>query len=802
MQKALLLLLLPFTIALQSQAQQYTITGILKNNTGKPVATATISLLKASDSSWMRSEYTDDSGSFTFKTIAAGDYLLDVSAVGYKPTKQKLSLEADINSLEITVQKNATTLNEVTITDKKPFIEQGLGKTIINLSSSITAAGSNMLDLLRKSPGVTVDMNGNITMQGKQGVLVLIDNKETYLSGQQLADYLRSLSGSEVAQLELITQPSARYDAEGNAGIINIKTKKNKKQGWNGVAEASYHQGVYPGTINSINIERTKNKLHLNASYRFLHMTGFQSMNGWRNIKDETTGSHLYHFDEQGSYTETFEDHNLKFGADYKLSDKTTIDGSITGIYHTNSEYDFLSSGIIDVNGNNSYNNAATQRGFLRHNVLANAGYRHDFNKNHNIAILADYLTRNEDNYDDGTNNNYDAQKQPVPGGDVFKDQHTRVIDAYTIRADYTGQLKNNIKIEAGVKSSYVTIHDDVYFKTLQNNVFVPDTSRTNLFRYNENLNAAYVTLNKSFGKKWETQVGLRCENNTTTGDQSTNKQTFDNNNTSIFPTFFAAYTLNNKNRFEFNYGRRIGRPAYTWLNPFARYYSQYNYEMGNPSLQPEYSNNVELKHTYNNQLTTTCSYSHTEGLTSDAYYVVGNTTYKIIQNVAASDELGIGITYNAPIRKWWSLSASGSCYYVTFFGDLNDHNLYATGFRSHFNINNQFSFQKGWSAEAGYFCAARNIERFMTYEEPRQWLSLGFAKKLFHDTTVVRLSVDDPFNAYVYSPVTNWYNVESRTENKWDNQHINLNVTYTFGTNTNKRNNHDAPEEAGRMGM
>lgn len=800
MQKTVLLILL-LGITATAHAQ-FNITGKLKDNSGKPVTVATISLLNASDSSWVRSEYTGDSGSFTFKGIAAGQYMIDIYAAGYKTIKQQLTITGNITNLDILVQKNSTTLNEVTVTDKKQFIEQGLGKTIINVASSITAAGNSVLDLLRKSPGITVDMNGNITMQGKQGILVLIDNKETYLTGQQLADYLRSLSGSEVAQLELITQPSARYDAEGNAGIINIKLKKNKKQGWNGVASASYKQGVYPGTINSISLEHTKNKLHLSASYRFLHMTGFQKEHSWRNIKDEQTGLVTDHFTEDAWLTETFEDHSLKFGAEYKPSDKTTFDASINGIYHTNSEYDHLTTNLTDVNNIYTLNDAVTNRGFLRHNIIANCGYHHDFNKDHNIAIVADYLKRDENNFDDAVNSQYNAQLQPIPGGDVFKDLRLGIIDAYTLRADYTGQLKNKIKVEAGVKSSYVTIRDNADFSVLQNNVYIPDTIRTNDFNYYENINAAYITASRNFGKKWETQLGLRCENTSTTGRQAIGNTSFHNNNTAVFPTFFAAYTANDKNRFELNYGRRISRPAYTWLNPFIRYYSQYNYEVGNPSLQPEYANNIELKHTYNNKFTTTCSYSHTNGLTSDAYYVTGNAIYKLVQNVAESNEMGIGITYNTTIRKWWSLSASASCNHVTFFGDINGRSLYASGFRSYFNMNNQFSFIKGWAAEANLFCAGHNIERFMTYEEPLQWLSLGFSKKLFRDTTVIKLSIDDPFNAYVYTPVLDSYNLSSRTERTWDNQHLTLNVTYSFGNNNYKQNKHNATEEQGRMGM
>jgi iron complex outermembrane receptor protein len=802
MQKTVLLLAFICILSCSASAQQYSIAGTLKDNTGKPIATATISLLKASDSSWIRSEFTGDSGSYAFKSMAAGEYLFDVAAIGYKQQKQKVSLTADINNLEITIQKTTTTLNEVTVTDKKPFIEQGLGKTIINVATSVTAAGSNVLDLLRKSPGITIDMNGNITMQGKQGVLVLIDNKETYLTGQQLADYLRTLSGSEVAQLELITQPSARYDAQGNAGIINIKTKKNKKQGWNGVANASYHQGIYPGTINSISIEHTKGKLHLNASYSFLHMTGFEKTQGWRNIKDEHTGNVLDHFNENARLTETFEDNNLKFGAEYKVSDKTTIDASITGIYHTNTEYDRVTSGITDANNVYTFNDAITNRGFLRRNVLASCGYRHDFNKDNNISVTADYLNRDEHDHDDAVNTNYDAQMHLLPGTDIFRTLQPSLITAYTIRADYSGQLKNNIKIEAGAKSSYVTVHDNTDFSLLQNNVYVPDTTRTNYFTYSENINALYITANKKFGTHWETQAGLRCENNITTGNEATQHQSLNNNKTALFPTFFAAYTLNSKNRFEFNIGRRINRPAYTWLNPSVRYLSPYNYESGNPALQPEYSNNIELKHTYNNHLTTTCSYGHASGLTSDTYHIIGNAYYKMIENLASGDEASLSITYNAPIYKWWSVAVSGFYSYNVFKGALDGRDFNISGTDCHLHINNQFSFEKGWTAEATYFYAGQNIERFMTYEEPRQWLSLGFAKKLFHDTTVIRVAIEDPFNSYVYTPVTNWYNLDSRLENRWDNRQVNLNITYSFGTNTNKHKNHDAPEEAGRMGM
>ena len=266
-----LLSLVLLCTSLIAVAQQHTITGKITESAGKAVVSATVSLLKATDSSWVASDLTNEQGAFSFKGVEDQSYLIHVSAIGYKPLLQTLIKKTNI---VLNLTRSETELDEVVIKTNAPTVQTSLGKMILNFEKAIVSDGSDVLELLRRSPGVTVDGQGNISMNGK-AILITINDRQVYLSGEDLVNYLKSLSAKEVAQIELMHQPSAKYDAAGNSGIINIKTKKNKEEGWNASVTGGYGQGVYFNTHDRANFNYKKEKLSLYANVGYLHATGF-----------------------------------------------------------------------------------------------------------------------------------------------------------------------------------------------------------------------------------------------------------------------------------------------------------------------------------------------------------------------------------------------------------------------------------------------------------------------------------------------------------------------------------------------
>lgn len=509
-------------------AQEVSFKGNVTDDKGKVVVTATISLLK-SDSSWLQSDITDDNGDFTFKKIAVGKYIVAVNATGYKALMQAVEVKEKMDVVKFSIAAN-TTLQEVVITDKLPKIEKGLGKMTINFQQG-AGQGESVLDLLRKSPGVNVN-NGDISLKGSSA-LVLVDDKETYMSGKDLEDYLKSLPAGQIAALELITQPSAKYDAEGGS-IINIKTKKIRKRGINGNLSTSYEQGKYANTHNNANLTYRRDKLTVYTNAGYMAATSCLDRNDERKVIDESMGIVKTQTKQSDFMKETFSDANLKLGTDYSLSDKVTIGGSVKGVYHPNKEGDDAQTILKEENGNTTYNNTEIGQGLIRKNVVCNAYAKYKPAKEQEISVDVDYLYRNQQGYQVVNSSNYDANIQPLQGQNL-RDHKSSIIEVPVAKIDYSASLPKNWKIEAGIKCGSADLDKDEYFEAENNGTWAYDSTRSNHFLYTETISAAYASVNKPFGKKWNTQLGLRAENTISKGNQVTQSKEFDREYTSVF---------------------------------------------------------------------------------------------------------------------------------------------------------------------------------------------------------------------------------------------------------------------------
>lgn len=780
--------------ALCAHAQQ-TISGIVKDHVGS-VSSVTISLLQAADSSWVQSELSDEQGSFSFKDVKDGRYLLDARLLGYERYMQPVD---QWQGIEVVLTRSSAQLKEVVVKSKSPVIQTEMGKTTVNFEQANISAGSSVLELLRKAPGVTVDGNGNVSMAGK-GVLITIDDKQTYMSGEDLVNYLKALPAEQVAQLDLMAQPSAKYDAEGNSGIINIRMRKSRKAGVSGNVALSGTLGEYPSTHNTANITYRKDKLTVQANTGYLLGNGFLRHRQQRSFKDVNTNTITGTLHQKSFQQETFEDYSLRLAADYMANEKLTVGGSIQGIYHPNNQLDRSEATITDyTTGDVTYNRSDNDRGFLRYNTNTTSYARYVPAKDQ--TITGELIYRSSDQQDGQLlqSRNYNKYMMPQPDGLILRSAYPLTMDVYVANVDYNGKVDKDIKLEAGVKSVYLD-NDIGSINHIQNNgAWVYDSTRSNNYLYNENINAAYITASKNLSEKWQAQLGVRVENTNIHGLQQATGAEFDRSFTSCFPTAFVSCKVNDKNTLEMNAGRRIDRPSYRDLNPFVFYLSQYNSNGGNPDLLPSYRYRVELTHNYDNKLITAISGARAYNLINGAtlYDAVTKAVHFTQQNNANKWVATFSISYNQEIVPWWTFMTSYNWYYNDY-EDYNGNSIAHSNGHS-FSLGNQFSY-KNWSIDTFYAFNSGDLQSSIERNGPSHWMNASVGKKIWKDTATIKVSADDPFAIYQYTTTQDLQGVKMNGNGRFATQGFSLGFTYNIGKKMDNIREQSNSEDARRM--
>lgn len=782
-------------ITVKAQEPKATITGKITWN-GTNIAAATVSLLKASDSALVKIAVSNQAGIYTFEQIPFGNYFIKAEAIGYETNVTNLLIVTkkitQVN--DIVLQPQTQNLSDVVVTTRRPLVETKLDKTVINVDASPTNTGLSALEVLEKSPGVTVDNDGKISLKGKAGIIVLIDGKPTYLNAQELANYLKNIPATQLDQIEIMTQPSAKYDASGNSGVINIKTKKTKTAGFNANLTLTPIFGKYFKTSNSINANWRKGKINLFGNYGF---------SLWRNFNKQNFNTQLYEskdlpanrYVNQHIYS-TFSSpsHNFKFGGDYFASSKTTLGFVINGYFETETDKNHSVSNFYDsLQRFVQYNLAEGKDNGKWNNMSFNANFQHKLDTSGSeITADADYVfyKTQYNPYLENYLTNADSTPSEAP---YFQRGHLPSnINIYTLKADYTHPFKKNAGIEAGFKISYVKTDNNAQYSLYNQSIqkWQNDTMRSNYFIYKENINAAYVNLKKQY-KKWSFQAGLRAEQTVSKGNQITRNISFDKNYLQWFPTGYVGYKLSDKHNFSVSYGRRIERPSYNDLNPFQYQADRYTYEQGNPNLQPQYSHNIELSYNYKNQLTLTTSYTAynnlmnpiviNKKLPNDSNYTLFQTT----ENIASSNNLGFSVSYNKQITKWWTLNLFGNVYRNEFKGIAGTEYVHRNLASFNTNMSSQFSFQKGWSAEVSGWMSTKQLFGSSLIVKPFGFFSIGGGKKILKEKGNLKVNIRDPFALMSFRGTVLSAKGITEIHNTWDNRRFIVTFTYRFGKGT-----------------
>ncbi|MBW8684846.1 outer membrane beta-barrel family protein [Chitinophaga rhizophila] len=779
-----------------TQAQQIEsarITGRVSQAGEKPVEFATITLLKAKDSSLVKGAIADINGQYEFEQVKQGKYLIAAAYVGMtkaysKPFDVKGSAPVTVEGL--TLSADSKNLKEINVTAKKPFIEQRADKMVVNVENSIVGAGGTAMEVLEKSPGIAIDKDDNISLKGKSGVVIMIDGKLTNMSSQDVAQLLKSMPSSNIEQIELITNPSAKYDAAGNSGIINIKLKKNRMVGTNGSASIFGAYGLTPKYGASLNLNHRNDKVNIFGSYNYNHRENQQMLGLYRS---GTTAGKPTVFDQENERKRRSDYHGAKVGLDYSINKRNTIGVMVDAGFRTSDEPANSLTKIGDGTRVDSTLRTITTFDGNWKRFAYNVNYKAILDTTgKELNIDVDYARNSEDRGNNIFSTIWDASGKNYMRGDTSRNSQPNSIDIKTIKADYVHPMRNQAKLEAGFKLSFVKTDNDAKFDSLRNGNWEYDRNRSNHFIYKENVNAAYVNFQKQF-KKVNVQLGLRAEQSNVEGNSITMNQLTDTSYFNLFPSVFVSYDASKAHQLGFSYSRRLQRPDYEDLNPFQIYLDRYTLISGNPYLKPSYANSIELTHTFKHFLTTSVGYTHTKDritqiVEADKDVVSGDTLnirYKYL-NVSESDVFNLNVSFPVQITKWWNsftyLSAYHSKYSTVI--DNNSVNISAGGFMG--RTQQTFTLPKDLSAEVSVFYLSPQIADEGLFRMKHMCaVDLGFSKSILNKKGSLKLNVNDVFNIQRFRG--NFENAGRYTgvSSKWESRQVRLTFNYRFG-NTN----------------
>ena len=801
--------LMSFSLISQAQVKDGKVSGMVVDGNVKTIESATITLLRFKDSSVVKLSVANKAGKYEFDVVPEGKYLVSITASGHSKGYSEIfeisAAKSDVTLKTIELIPVAKSLSEVTVTAKKPLIEQKLDRMVVNVEASVTNVGASAMEVLEKSPGISVDKDGNISLKGKQGVQVYIDGRPSYLGGTDLANLLRNMNASQLEQIEIMTNPPAKYDAAGNSGIINIKTKKTKQFGYNGSLSSTWSQGRYAKVSESFNFNYRKNKVNLFTNIGYSNRKNFQDLNIQRKFIDIGSKEVKSLFDQESRIRESGESYNAKIGMDYFASKKTTLGAVVNGFYNPGTFSNRSNVHILNPSGVlQSQTLARTNNDKKWKNFSTNLNLRHVFDSTgRELTMDADYLVYNSTDMQDLVNAYYNTVGVPTFKPDTLLGSLPQHITIYSGKADYSHPLKKGAKFEAGIKTSVVKTDNDGVYHNLINKQPILDSGRSNHFIYKENVYAAYINYSRPFGKKWKGQFGLRVENTQSDGHSagyefaaSQNRFTYVNkyfkrDYTQLFPTAYVQFNLNAKNSFVLNYGRRINRPDYEDLNPFIHFLDRYTFEQGNPNLQPQFSHNVELSHTYKGFLTTTLNYSKTTNIITEVLEqnTIKNETFVKKSNIASQRQYGVSVAVGGQLKKWWSGNVYINVFNNLYKGIVNNDYISIGATTGQLNISNQFKLSKTWNAELSGFYQSPAFEGVFKIQGLGA-LNMGVSKQIMKGKGTIRFSAKDILLTQKAKGTIVYSNIDAAFQQRRDSRQVALGFTYRFNKGKLKAGN------------
>ncbi|MDH5475171.1 MAG: TonB-dependent receptor [Cyclobacteriaceae bacterium] len=772
------------TITTFAQSGTGAISGKLLEENGSPASFVTLMLLDK-DSILVKADFSKDDGSFLFLNITPGTYNVQVSSIQYREyVSETFILEEGetIKLPEISLSTAIKKLDEVQISASRPMIEIQPDKTVFNVSSSPNASGSDGMELLRKSPGVIIDNNDNIILQGKSGVRIYIDGKPSQLSGEDLTAMLRGMQSDQIESIELITNPSAKYEAEGNAGIINIVLKRDKNLGTNATFTAGYNIGVKERKNGSVNINHKEKKVSLYGSFNYSDLAG------WNHQEiDREQGEGFFH--QKGDRVWTYDGFGYRGGTDFYINKKHTIgvviNGNMSdGTWDSDSRTQMgdLTSGTI-----NTILEANNERARSTNSANANLNYQYKGSKGASLNVDFDYGYYFNTAYMYQPNEYLSPSSDELIFGEYFENNQTTQIDIKTAKLDYEVPLEKG-KISAGAKYSNIITGNSFDQFDLNGAIPTIDINRTSDFTYTEQVTAVYATYFTKLGEKTSLNAGVRMESTLSKGDLDSylpiNDGLVERSYTDLFPSGGITYNMNKDNQFGVNYSRRIDRPNYQDLNPFEFQLDQLTYEKGNPFIRPQYTHNIQATHTFKSTINTKLSYSVTNDFFAKVIEKVNDSTTLLQnQNLATSKNYGLNISAPYNITKWWSTYTSVNLNKVFYESELslnNQLNINVTTFNVY--IQNNFMLPKGFKFELSGWYNSPSVWGGTFIIDELYSINMGIKKSLFDKKANLTVGLNDILFSQKWSGSSNYNNVDLNIRGMGDSRRFKVGFTYNIG--------------------
>jgi iron complex outermembrane receptor protein len=786
-------------VSFASLSQNATVKGkisvVINNEQQSKVEGATVELLQRKDSALVKATLSDKEGLAQFENIGAGDYLLRISMLNHESVYSKdFSITQGAQNIvlpDIHLPQATTQLKDVTVTGKKPFLQKLNDRIVVNVESSIISAGSSALDVLERSPGVTIDQNDVIGLRGRQGVIIMVDGKISPLSATDLANYLRGLPSNAIERIEIITNPSSKYDAAGKSGIIDIKMKKDQRFGANGTFTAGYGQGVYPKANTGVTLNYRNKKINVFGNYNYGYRKNLNHLILNRNffVNGVYNGG-----DDKDNYAVMPVNSNAgRFGVDFFPDKKTIIGFVVNSNFYGFRRKNSNNSVVIDNQKDpfSTFQTFATNNDHFN-NSVANINFKHTFDTTgKELSADVDYGIFNSKSLSSTATKYFNLDGTMLQPDYILDGDQDGKLTFKTTKADYVNPLKNGAKLEAGFKTSFVSSDNDAKFFDVSSGTPVDDVNKTNRFLYKEYNNAGYINFSKDF-KKFDLQVGLRGEQTKVKTQQVKGNILFDTSYFQLFPSAFFNYKLKEDQTLGVSVSRRIDRPGYSQLNPFLFLIDVTTYATGSPGLLPELTWSYELNYTLK-QINFTLGYSHTKhnqniaiAVFKDVFPnipVADNVTIQIPINLESLDYFGLSVAAPARINKWWNMINNANIYYNHFNGNLGSTALNNGSPAADIRTNNTFTLNKGWTAELNGEFYSGGRDGYMV-SKPQWGITAGVQKNILKSKGTIRLNASDIFWTNLPKATITYNNYIEHWHAYRETRVVNLSFTYRFGNN------------------
>lgn len=769
----------------ENKWQKTAVSGEVVGLDNRPIPFATVSLLE--DGVQKSGAIASETGTFEFfyGFKSGKNYLLRISSLSFKPSTFKLPAFKALGKLQLS--PDAKTLNAVTINGESRLIEMDGGNIVFNVSKSITAQGSNALELLNRAPGVSVGSDNSISLNGKSGVAILIDGKLTYLSATEIAELLKSMPSSDIKSIEIMNSPSAKYDAAGTAGIINLKTQKSRSQGFDVALTSGLSYGVYFKNNQDISFSFRKDRLNVFGNYS--HFIG--------------NYSYLYGGDriQEGRFYNSFTDDvdkrkkiGSRLGADFSLNKKQTIGFLLNGnfifgggITDTRTEIGGSPGMHVDqvLSAINDYYYQQTQR----YNV--NLNYKYEDSLGRLLTIDADYgdFSKGAGNLQ---SNRYTTSNDIVLSDNLYRSLNAIDINLKAIKVDYATNFLAG-KMETGFRYSSVKADNDSKFLELRAGSEILDPSRSNHFIYTEEIKGAYVNYKKSLAK-WQLEGGLRVEFSSSNGTledahslsgNESNKRKY----TNLFPSGSVSFNPSEVNSLSLSYSKRIDRPAYQNLNPFIYLLDELSYWQGNPFLQPQLSHKILLQYAYKSSSIIGLSYAYIDNFSVEVTDTANKTAIVMVpRNVGIQKHLSLSLAQTLKVFRWWDITFNGTFFRLqnnVDFGNDRSYDLSQNALR--FGLQQNFKLPYGLNGEINGVFNSKRLVGANQFLGSTSQVDLGLQKNLINKRATLRVIFSDIYKGTKGSSVQQIDGLYIRNYSYFEARQIKVNFSYRFGSGNAK---------------